>query len=252
VGKIVKNKVLHAILWILIYVFTVNIGELLSETLEIPYFTALCVALLSIFLGVYLVVIKFKLTSLDKHHIKKKQSIMIYLPLITIGIIQLVKGFDQSYDWKSLLTIIVLMIGVGFIEEVIFRGFLLKAIQSKSSVKRAVLISGVTFGIGHIVNLSRGYEYNELIVQIIVAIAIGIILAMIVVITNSLLPGILFHIVFNIIGSVTIQNGRTDIYLLIIILLIVIPYGLYLYQKNKQEFISKNNITTMNHVENTI
>ena len=250
--KVVKNQVLHAVLWILIYVVTVNVGDLLSESFKVPYLTALCVALLSIFLGVYIVVANFKLTHLNKEHIKKKQPITLYLPLIAIGVIQLVKGLDQSYDWKAFITIIVLMIGVGFIEEVIFRGFLLKGIQTKSNAKKAIIISGLTFGIGHIVNLSRGYGYHELIAQIIVAITIGIILAMIVVLTNHLLPGILFHIVFNITGSITIQNEKTEIYLLIAILFVVIPYGIYLYQRIKQEIVYENNMVTMNRVENII
>ena len=56
--NVVKNQVLHAVLWILIYVVTVNVGDLLSESFKVPYLTALCVALLSIFLGVYIVVSK--------------------------------------------------------------------------------------------------------------------------------------------------------------------------------------------------
>ncbi|MBD5536303.1 MAG: CPBP family intramembrane metalloprotease [Lachnospiraceae bacterium] len=44
---------------------------------------------------------------------------------------------------------------VGFIEEVIFRGFLFKAL-AENNVKSAVIISSVTFGLGHLVNLFNG------------------------------------------------------------------------------------------------
>ena len=50
---------------------------------------------------------------------------------------------------------IILMLCVGFIEEVIFRGFLFKAI-AKDNVKTAIIISSVTFGVGHLVNLVNG------------------------------------------------------------------------------------------------
>lgn len=250
--KIINNQVLHAVLWILIYVVTVNVGDFLSEALKVPYMTSLSVLLLSLFLVGYIAVTKIKLTLQNKDNADKGQSIMLYSPLIVIGVIQLVKGINQSIDLKALITVTLLMIGVGFIEEVIFRGFLLKGIQAKSNVKKAIIISGITFGIGHIVNLSRGYGYNELIVQIVVAIAIGIILAMIVVLTNHLLPGILFHIVFNITGSITIQNEKTEFYLLIAILLITIPYGIYLYHRIKQKMTLDPNAVTINRVENTI
>ena len=47
------------------------------------------------------------------------------------------------------------MLCVGFLEEVIFRGLLFQAI-AKDNIKSAVIISSVTFGIGHIINLFNG------------------------------------------------------------------------------------------------
>jgi hypothetical protein len=246
-----KNKVLHAVIWIFIYVLIVNLGDFLSETLNLPYMTALCVLLLSLLLGVYILVTKTKLTNRPKDTKVNIHPMILYLPLIIIGLIQLVKGIDQTIDQSSLITIIVLMLCVGFIEEVIFRGLLLRGIQQKASIKRAIIISGVTFGIGHIVNLSRGYGYNELIAQIIVAIAIGIMLSMIVVLTNQLLPGILFHMVFNIMGSITIANATIEFYILIVILLIAIPVSIYLYKQIKQMSCLDQALVTMNRIEHT-
>ena len=47
------------------------------------------------------------------------------------------------------------MLCVGFLEEVIFRGLLFTAI-ARNNIKSAVIISSVTFGIGHIINLFNG------------------------------------------------------------------------------------------------
>ncbi len=57
-------------------------------------------------------------------------------------------------------------------EEVIFRGFLFKAI-CKTNVKQAIIISSVTFGFGHIVNLLNGRDIPETLIQICYAVAIG-------------------------------------------------------------------------------
>lgn len=196
-------------------------------------------------------VFKIKLTSSTE---KEKSNIhyrFIYLPLILIGRIQVIKGFDNAMDASTVLIITIFMICVGFIEEVIFRGFLLKGIQVKSNVKKAILVSGITFGLGHIVNLSRGYGYGELIAQIIVAIAIGVMLSLLVILTHRLLPGIIFHMVFNITGSITIENRNIEAYILLAILLIIIPFNIYLYQKIKQtQNIDPITVSTQ-YVENT-
>ena len=47
------------------------------------------------------------------------------------------------------------MLCVGFLEETIFRGLPFTAI-AKDNIKSAVIISSVTFGIGHIINLFNG------------------------------------------------------------------------------------------------
>jgi energy-coupling factor transporter ATP-binding protein EcfA2 len=55
------------------------------------------------------------------------------------------------------------MANVGYLEELLFRGYLLEAIEQDKGRRRAVIISGITFGLGHIVNIFRGYEALELV-----------------------------------------------------------------------------------------
>ena len=77
-----------------------------------------------------------------------------------------------NYSWLEMVCHIILMLCVGFIEEVIFRGFLFKAI-AKDNVKTAIIISSVTFGVGHLVNLvnGSGMELVANLFQIVGAIA---------------------------------------------------------------------------------
>ncbi len=58
----------------------------------------------------------------------------------------------MNYSWFEMLCHICLMLCVGFIEEVIFRGLLFRAI-AKDNVKTAIIISSITFGTGHLLNL---------------------------------------------------------------------------------------------------
>lgn len=94
------------------------------------------------------------------------------------------------------------MLCVGFLGEVIFRGLLFAAI-AKNNIRSAVIISSVTFGVGHIINLFNGSGMELLgnLCQIVFAIAVGFLLVTIFYRGGSLLPCILTHAAINTLGT---------------------------------------------------
>ena len=84
------------------------------------------------------------------------------------------------------------MLCVGFLEEIIFRGFLFVG-MSKNNLRSAVIVSSVTFGIGHLVNLLNGQPFFETMIQIFFAIAVGFTLVILFYKGKSLIPCIIFH-----------------------------------------------------------
>ena len=220
----------HAIVWIVIYVVLVNIGDAISESIGVANLaTSLLLIALSIGLLVYVV----------KNHWSETYGLMpvqpvnfrrtwFYIPLIVMVFMQYLKGFNPDLSIQDIVIICVLMIGVGFLEELIFRGFLFQAILKKGSLNRAVIISGVTFGIGHIVNLARGYSAADQVIQIIAAIFIGVALAYCVAVTHNIVPGVIFHTLFNISGMVTNNNVAMETGILIAIIVITLLYSFYL------------------------
>jgi len=88
---------------------------------------------------------------------------------------------------------------VSFIEEVIFRGLLFKAI-AKDNVKTAIIISSVTFGLGHLLNLVNGSGAGiaENLLQVTGAIAIGFLFVILYYRGGSLFPCIITHSAINI------------------------------------------------------
>ena len=102
------------------------------------------------------------------------------------------------------------MLCVGFLEEVIFRGLLFKAI-ARDNIKSAVIISSVTFGIGHIVNLVNGSGMNLVnnLCQIVFAVAVGFLLVTIFYRGGSLIPCILVHSAINTLGTFANDAGLT-------------------------------------------
>lgn len=122
------------------------------------------------------------------------------------------------------------MINVGFIGEILFRGFLFKTIE-KESVKKAIIISTLTFGIGHIVNLFNGQDTLNTIIQIIYALSLEYLFVMIFYKSNSLVQCIITH---SLINSLSIIETHNDIVVVALILTIISTlYAVYLKrQKN--------------------
>ena len=106
--------------------------------------------------------------------------------------------FSPSLRFSAVesITFVVSMLCVGFLEELIFRGFLFRAIE-KENLARAIVISSVTFGIGHIVNLLNGQDLLETVGQVIFAVFVGFALVILFHKGKSLVPCIVFHGVFN-------------------------------------------------------
>ena len=133
------------------------------------------------------------------------------------------------------------MLCVGFLEEMIFRGFLFNALV-RDGVKSAIIISSVSFGIGHIVNLvnGSGAELLPTMLQVVYAIAIGFAFVMIYYKTKSLLPCILTHSILNslsVFSNEEIVTPQKQIISSILIALIAAGYALYIASAVKEKNI---------------
>ena len=99
------------------------------------------------------------------------------------------------------------MLCVGFLEEIIFRGFLFLA-MAKNNTKEAIVVSSMTFGIGHIVNLLNGAPLLGTLMQIIFAVAVGFTLVLLFYKGGSLLPCIVFHSLNNAFSVIEKTNAE--------------------------------------------
>lgn len=121
---------------------------------------------------------------------------LFYIPLVIIGMASLWTGIDRYPSAPEIYCNVLTMLCVGFLEEIIFRGFLFRA-MAKDNVRTAAIVSSVTFGLGHIVNLLTGKPLADTLVQIVFAIAVGFIMVLIVHRGGSIIPCILFHSLNN-------------------------------------------------------
>ena len=125
------------------------------------------------------------------------------------------------------------MLNVGFIEEIIFRGFLFKMME-KDNVKIAIIVSSITFGIGHIVNLLNGADFIPTVMQIFYAIAIGYLFVTIFHKSKSLVPCIITHSLINSFSIFNVEN-KLSMYVAPIFLIIVpFIYAIYINKTIKE------------------
>ncbi|MBQ6135375.1 MAG: CPBP family intramembrane metalloprotease [Bacilli bacterium] len=158
------------------------------------------------------------------------EKFIYFIPLFIISLFNLRRGIHINNSTSEMIFHILTMINIGFLEEMLFRGFLFK-MMAKDNIQSAIIVSSITFGIGHIVNLLNGAELVQTLLQVCYAIAIGYMLVMIFYKSKSIIPCIIFHAVFN---SLTIfATGSSNIIDSVILIAMCLVYTLYINKKIK-------------------
>ncbi len=161
------------------------------------------------------------------------KKFLYFLPLLLIVSVNLWSGININNTPKEIVFHILTMLNIGFIEEIIFRGFLFKMME-KDNIKAAIAVSSITFGIGHIVNLLNGAELIPTLLQICYAMSIGYLFVVIFVKSKSIVPCIIAHSVNN---SLSIFNEENTLSTYIApIFLIVFPliYAVFINKTVKE------------------
>lgn len=132
----------------------------------------------------------------------KASELLYFVPLAVIATVNIWFGFRFKMNLLDSAVYFIAMIITGIVEEMLFRGLLFKA-MSKDNAKSAIIVTSITFGIGHIINLVNGNsaDYVETICQIFYAVAIGFLLAAVLYVGKSLIPCIITHSILNALSS---------------------------------------------------
>lgn len=149
---------------------------------------------------------------------------LFFIPLIALSSVNLWNGVTLNFSVLESILYVLSMICVGFLEELIFRGLLFKAL-CQNGVKRAIIISGLTFGIGHIVNLLRGAEVLSTLLQMFYAVALGVLFAVIFYKTKSIIPCILSHCTINSLSTFAVEGS--DMYVIIVSAVLAVVSVIY-------------------------
>lgn len=226
-----KNELAFSLVWIGIYAIGGGIFEEISRRIGIESLApAVYFAVLSVVLYLWV----------TQNHLRKKfglckptadaKSFLWYVPLILITLSNIGFGVKLQFSPLGTVCFLIKMLCVGFLEELIFRGFLFKA-MCRDNVKFAIIVSSVTFGVGHIINLfnGSGMALWENMVQIIGAVSFGFLFVILFHRGGSLIPCILSHGLYNSMSAVSVMGSVTaEIIHSMIVCVLVIGYTLVL------------------------
>ena len=216
-----KNELTFAIVWIVIYCVLQSLANPLNEKIGIEFSAS---AVFCILQSVILLIFIRKNNLLERYGLCKSaipaRCFFYYVPLFILVTGNLWNGVAANYSLSGTVCRIAGMLCVGFIEEVIFRGFLFKAI-AKDNPKSAIIISSVTFGMDLANNLC----------QICFAIAVGFLLVTIFYRGGSLLPCIFTHSAINTLSTFANKAGfmvEKQIIHVLIMIALTVAYALIL------------------------
>ena len=235
-----KSEIWFAVAWIIAYVVLASTGDNISADLGIDKIVTLPI-LIAMSAILYFFVRKNGLT--EKYGLCKPQlpaaSMLYYIPLLVLLTANLWYGVAMNLSPLETVLYVLAMFCVGFLEELIFRGLLFQA-MAKDGVKAAIIVSSVTFGVGHIVNLinGSGAELLPNLLQVLYAVAIGFAFVMICWKTKSLLSCIIVHSVFNGLSAFAneaVMTPQREIISGILLSVIAGGYALYLALAVKNE-----------------
>lgn len=231
-----KNPLGFSLVWIAGYVVLLSICDSISRALAIEkIITAPVAVILAVILFLFLkrhgLMVEFGLCPFRG----EKKAFLYFLPLVLLCSTNLWNGAQWDVSVLETVLFLVSMVCVGFLEEVIFRGLLFKAL-CKDSLKTAVIVSSLTFGMGHIVNLLNGAEILPTLLQICYAAAIGFLFCIIFLRGKSLLPCIIAHGVVNSLSLFAVPSSQAlGIVTALVMCLVSVGYALWILKHTQKD-----------------
>ena len=164
--------------------------------------------------------------------VKDLKKYLYFLPLLLILSVNLWNGINITGSWKAIVFYILNMLNVGFIEDIIFRGFLFKMME-KDNLRSAIIVSSITFGVGHIINLFMGAELIPTLLQICYATSIGYLFVTIFYKSKSLVPCIITHSIMNALSLFNVETTKMMYISGVFLIIVPLLYAFYINKKVK-------------------
>ena len=227
-----KSEIWFAVAWIIVYIVGTSIADNLHKAVTLALHLGLTVLAM---LWVY------KNDLLRKYGLCKPslpaKCALFYIPLIICVSCNLWFGVQKNMSVPDTLLFVGSMLCVGFLEEFIFRGLLFRAME-KDNLKAAVIVTSLTFGFGHIINLFNGSGMDLLANagQVVSAVAFGFLFVVMFMKSGSLLICIAAHSTINALSAFAVSPSPIwDLITALILTVIAASYALIFWKNPPQK-----------------
>lgn len=209
-----KNELTFSLVWIGLYVVVMNIAlqfcggfdDLASKTVQQVLVPVICICVLAVFSTVW--IIRNGLS--EKYGLCRFKGnwkqFLYFIPLIIMSCVNLINGLGLNAPAAVSLLMMVNLAVAGYVEEIIFRGFLFRAME-KDNLRSAIVVSAITFGAGHIVNLANTADTLSVLLQVCYAIMVGFMYTLVLHKGGSLWPCIASHMFVNSSSIFALEQG---------------------------------------------
>lgn len=230
-----KSPIWFAVVWIIVYVLAFSNADALSEEMGVP-------KLLTVLIGLVLTAVLLlflRRYGLLAHCGLQKMSVSagtmgFFLPVIAFSTVNFWCGLQWNMPPRHTALYLLSMVFVAILEEVIFRGLLFRAMLP-SGKTAAIIVSSLTFGMGHIVNLFLGAELLSTALQLVHASAIGFCFSAIFLVTGSILPCILAHAFINCTSAFAVQPSPVgQVVICVLISVLAAGYGAWVLRRTRK------------------
>ncbi len=204
-----KRPLLFSLILIAVYV----VGASVTDALSLELGVASCITLpFLLVLALFLLIWMKKGGLFSEYGLSRPRyslaRYLYFLPLPLFTSVNLWCGAVFNMPIPDTLCYVGSMLLVGLVEELIFRGFLFRAMLP-SGARAAVIVSSITFGIGHVVNLvnGSGAQLLDNLCQVLGAVAFGFLFVTLYYRGGSLIPCILTHSVLNALSAFSSEEA---------------------------------------------
>ena len=213
--------------------FIVNGAYVSTTSTNNPFLSYLGLVPFALMLYGYLLFSKKSRTILNLFSNHSVRETLLYLTPLLIILITLYIGNGglNLGDYSNVILVLIThILIIVFIEEVIYRGFMISILKERG-IMLAVTVSSLLFAITHSLQLLGGQDLLSTVIQISYAFSTGMVLALLIALGQPLIVTILFHGINNTFIVLAAKDGG-DIFTFVIVAILV-TYSIFLYKKLK-------------------
>ncbi len=231
-----RKAVLHSLVWLGAYLILNTITDNIAGAMNIDFNMVTAIPNLVLAAGCFYYLKRTGIAEdiglLTKP--EEKNSVMLYyIPLLLLPFLSLFYGINTSLSAAEIVLMLAMYTAVGFMEEVIFRGLMFKALLKKWNRFIVVVFISFTFAIGHIVSMAAiGQSGTDTVFQIINAFVVGFMFMEVILASGNLTICIIAHILYNFIGNISMASS-SHIEIIVFNTVITALYFVYLIFRTK-------------------